>query len=486
MKQKIVRLTTENTDGTFENYINDDLVLKKNSKISLLNVKCELENLDFVIDNTNDRFGLMLNIEDEKEPIDVFLETRAYNDTNFDLFLEEWQQKHNRMCNLNYPSYPEEVKGVEYRALISDNNEILFNIGYGKTIDAKNDFDTIFIDNINCDVVNGILSYTEDNTAGSYLFNSPLALGGGGFKFTLPAINTQDIIVGLVSDENLVELKNSREQDNTKIKYGFKYRKNGGDAELVIIIDGFTTVESFQPVDEGDEIIIMYSNGKIYITYFDGGLYIPIHEGIDYNHTDNLFGVIFMNGANLDIDVNNNNVEVYSSYDYNDSTSFKDSDVFDVNKKWFTKRIYFPDKDVLNDLGFFEDIKFNDGRYYLEYNENKPPNDEFRYLTKFRGNKKFKPINPTSSYIVELQNISLEFYDGLSGQRKNYILTFPNEEPANLTSLMYNTIYPIFINVKSVSDQVLRVIKARILREDGTQVNSKGLSIITLLIQEEE
>lgn len=504
MKQKILRLTSDKQDGTFDTFINDDLVLKKDSKIALLNTKAVLTNLDFVIDNTNNKFGFMLDVDNDEEPVDVYLETNDYNDTNIEDFFIDWAQKHNR--KVNNPGelgfiYNETVRGFEFSYKYQNDPFVKlkrnkFILGYGKTLDAYDLLlvnDERYVDNLNVqlDEDEGDLVLNDGFENGSLLFNAPLARGGGGFKFTVPNIEVnQYIIVGLVSSENLVELKNFSFDEIEKIRYGYKYEQG----KITIIIDGILTGEIFEGYDAGDEFTIMYSNNSIIITYYDEPVYEQVHQGVNYNHQDYLFGVLLINNVQS-IPISDNKCQVYSSWEYLFSLELKDSDIWNINKRWTKKRLYYSkDIDVLQQLGFNESYeKLDDGSYVLQVLTPKPPPEQpdGNYYYFFEADEKINIIDTTSSYIVELQNISLEFYDvigtnGISGgQRKNYIMTFANQEVSNFTSLVYNAEYPIFINVKSVSDQVLRVIKARILREDGEEINTTGTSIITLLIQEE-
>jgi hypothetical protein len=495
MKQKIIRLLTDDPNARFDNYFNDDLIIKKNSKVALLNARCELTNLDFVIDQTNNKFGFMLDVDNQVEPVNVYLETDEYNDLNITDFFDDWAQKHNSKVNYLVDAgfiFNDTIRGFEFSYTFQNDptSKIKFNtfdFGYGRTNDALKDFNTEFTTNIGCDldptqtklILNNIIS-------GMYIFNNPLAKGGGGFKFTLP--DDQDIIVGLVREQDMSELKNNGINDITKIKYGYKYLNN----EIRIINDGILSNFTYGPLAESDEIMIMYIENIMVVTYLDEDVYLPVGNGLAYNHEDYLFGVIYIN-PNTEIDITNNNCQVYSSWDYNgakndynENNKDNDSDIWNTKKTWTKKRLYFPNKDVLQQLGF-EQFQKNNDEFVLEVMTDKTPTEQpsGNYIYVFQADERINVINPSSSYIVELQNISTDFNDALSEGRKNYIMTFPNQEPANLTNITYNAVYPIFIDIKLVSDQPMRVIRARILLEDGSEIETTGNSIITLLIQEE-
>ena len=94
------------------------------------------------------------------------------------------------------------------------------------------------------------------------------------------------------------------------------------------------------------------------------------------------------------------------------------------------------------------------------------------------------------NYIVELMNLQLQSYDGYSDNvnniragRKNILATIPIDQDIN-DILRYAATTPYFLNLDNKDDVILRNIRARLLNLDYSPVETKGLSIMTLLIKD--
>ena len=88
------------------------------------------------------------------------------------------------------------------------------------------------------------------------------------------------------------------------------------------------------------------------------------------------------------------------------------------------------------------------------------------------------------SFIIELNSIQIESYNSANGQRQNIVGVVPQQVQgiAGLVEYEPNNLY--FINI--LENALVRNLRARILRIDGSRVRLSGLSVLTLLIKDKD
>ena len=91
-------------------------------------------------------------------------------------------------------------------------------------------------------------------------------------------------------------------------------------------------------------------------------------------------------------------------------------------------------------------------------------------------------INKTGLYILELLDIDLESYDGLTNNRRNMIATLPVQVDNGI--VVYEPSNVNFINIKNADKRALRNIKARLLMSSLDQIKIVGLATATLLLRD--
>ena len=101
----------------------------------------------------------------------------------------------------------------------------------------------------------------------------------------------------------------------------------------------------------------------------------------------------------------------------------------------------------------------------------------------FTANRDFKAsLTNSENYIFQLLSHDLDCYDGLTSSRKNILMTMPQVRDAN-NLLNFSTNTPLPISFKNHSAFSLRNMRARILDYDNQEVAVTGLSNATLLIE---
>lgn len=95
---------------------------------------------------------------------------------------------------------------------------------------------------------------------------------------------------------------------------------------------------------------------------------------------------------------------------------------------------------------------------------------------------------PAETFIILLNNISLEAYDTEEHSgKKNILYTMVQQRDIQNKSLvLFNSQYPIFLDINNRNDLSLRHIQARIVNSVYNPIRTSGLSSITLLVKPKE
>jgi len=91
------------------------------------------------------------------------------------------------------------------------------------------------------------------------------------------------------------------------------------------------------------------------------------------------------------------------------------------------------------------------------------------------------------SYVILLNNIPLEGYDTNQDGRKNILYTIVEQRdptnPTTATHIAFNSQYPIFMKIDNKNSLSMRQIQARIVDERYNEINTLGISSLTLLVK---
>ena len=108
-------------------------------------------------------------------------------------------------------------------------------------------------------------------------------------------------------------------------------------------------------------------------------------------------------------------------------------------------------------------------------------NEQITNNPNFVAEKNFLATLINDSFYIEMRNIELESYDGGSGTRKNILSTIPKSDNDLLVEYEPNNLN--FIDIKNIRSAI-RNIQCRILRIDDEQPLISGLAVITVFIKE--
>lgn len=94
----------------------------------------------------------------------------------------------------------------------------------------------------------------------------------------------------------------------------------------------------------------------------------------------------------------------------------------------------------------------------------------------------FDILTVNDNYMVIMDNHYLDSYDSLEKGQRSIIAVLPVKD--DIGAIRFDSNYPIYVDLNNKLPVSMRNIRMRVIRADGTQVNSIGLSTATLLIEE--
>ena len=83
--------------------------------------------------------------------------------------------------------------------------------------------------------------------------------------------------------------------------------------------------------------------------------------------------------------------------------------------------------------------------------------------------------------MVIIDNVYLDSYDSLDKGQRNLLAVLPVKD--DIGAIRFDSNAPIFVDANNREAISLKNIRLRVLRADGTQVDSHGLSTATILVQ---
>ena len=99
----------------------------------------------------------------------------------------------------------------------------------------------------------------------------------------------------------------------------------------------------------------------------------------------------------------------------------------------------------------------------------------------WKAARSFAVQGRSESFYVQLLSAGCEGYDGLKHGRENILAVIPKSDDSN--QLLYDVSNPLFLEVGNAFPITLRNISARVLTEDGGELPTDGLSVMTLLFK---
>lgn len=458
---KLIRLTTNDDTSYFNNSFNEDILIEPKSKIALYNLSAEIVKNKFNVNSQNNKITYNVGGVNDRN---VFLLNGIYDKDNIDTLFFDMTEK----LNGTLSSEDEFEVGKQWNVELNDNK---VNIDC-KQSKSSNHFDDIITKNAFKKQTGGEEYYRDGGISGnpdSFMWiDKDLCKGSGFFRIRIydiitgsgTATENAEFIVGLVNKE----LDNNSVIDLNEITYGIKLDTNVSN-NYYYIKNGVqtATAQAFSITATGSQL-----NDNLEFVINEGKLQIRIDRDAgtttDILYEENYSGEVLYPFVQF---INDENSIIFDRLRYT-------SDPFSENTNL---KYVEPSTRPVDQFFTFESKLFAE---FLGFN-NLTINKSSVVNLNIVADNQFKALDLSESYIVELLNINLLSYNSSIKQRQNILTTIVNNTQLN-DRIIFTAPYPLYIEMNNANPITLRNIRARILKEDGSQLQITGISQMTILI----
>jgi hypothetical protein len=464
---KLIRLTSNDRTGLFDNVFNEDIIIDEKSQIALHSFTAEIDTNEIIIDAQNNEIQYkLIDGDTSSSPAHIVsLSHGTYDSSNFgDLFADATVKMNAQISNITTEL------GLQWKVDTDVDKKVVFDIERGDAISPQLEEFASKVGKKN--VVNtaqGIFNRqggSAPNLDSFLWFKTPNCKGASVLRGRIQVqANSGFIVAYLATPPNA----NTNEILLNEILYGIQVDSSNTTGGFYKKIIRGNVSASLEVANVNDSVAIETFNGRIRGTIYRGtGSLNPLFTDL-YDHTTNLFPVIIFTGATSRVDL----IKFTADPFYDDLRNLLPPDANEINapmpsvgKKQTTKFLQFSDIDLAKIFGF-KLSKYTTGKV-----------EGYKFVSE----NVFELSDYSDSFILELQNINLDSYDGLSKQRKNILHTIVQADVIK-QRLVYNSPYPLFLNINNANKITQRRIKCRLLREDNSAIALTGFSQITLIIK---
>jgi len=312
---KLLRITTDSNDGTFDVDLDDSYDLQADSKVALQSANFTFNTAVYEATHLNDRFNLFLQFIGAKEVvirdlINAFDGGRQlYNNRNFiDAFLPNFSASCNFVINTQGNILEPEAAGVQVRASVDNNHKVNIEMKKSRLLDWNgNTFDTrqLSSGNMNTGANHFRQTAPEDESLDPPIGTAfvidrvPFCLGGGFARCRIRHLQAADpgsvfngFTFGIVEEENIDKFVDGRTIDEEDFYCGIQVfndtnvvetLNSGKDGDRILNpIDGARGIDNALGItptntgaaggfDNNDGIAITCENGNFVFRYYDVG-----------------------------------------------------------------------------------------------------------------------------------------------------------------------------------------------------------------------
>lgn len=454
---RLIRLTTQDDNCYFNNDFKQDILIKPNSKIALQNFCCEIKEGNFTLNSSNNKLYYQSK---NGEQVAVYLTAGYYDKDNIDILLNDMTLQLNKSLRITVaPEY-----GRQWKVDIIDSK---INIQQKSGNIAFNSNSSI-VNKVNMDAANtfkrsgGVVG----NPDSFFYVNKAFCKGSGAFYGKMTTYNStagDEIVWGLSTKQF-----KSTDTEITK-----------GDYKYAILVTAGTYKYIKNQVEYATAIPAPQANDEFFINLSENVISLDMYRGSNkYNIFSETYtgetlypAATFMAAAS--------NVIIGSTVKFSADPYY--SSVTESLDNTLITSVPGPGPNQgSNQYMEFDDYNFSQ---FLGFDNKRIPKSGTILTKNFNisGDNEFKATSLSESFIVELLNINLESYEGLLKQRKNILATIVNQQVVN-DRVHFVAPYPQYIDMNNANPITLRNIRARILKEDLSEITVNGFSQMTLLI----
>lgn len=511
---KFIRLVSDprNTDGILDNEFNQDIEIDENSKIAYRSMAIELNTQVFKVETENNKISFQSNVNDATTLNTALLEQKTYTPANAEELLTDLQNKINQ--SLVYT--PKNI-GTQFQVIKKDGKtriESKFCPNSVKILQAN--FAGSYGSTLNDALIagSGNISASSSQTDDRNILYSLQELGKGCAVFRTRirnltnnggASNTNGFEVGLSDVEpstwttgaafTLPDATKTFNVSLGKPTDNYFYNDKGGANQDAGFTPEKTLVESrtqndiieFRRIGENLECRIFRdsagaANGDL---IFTANMTTTYNGAGEFGSNQPLYPYIIFHGANttcmLDgysrcfFDPFESNITPLNNDPVTNEDIQQGNEHHELGAKPSDGR---PSLSTIGEFKFFDTLLAS----YLGFKQtifrSEVPGNNFVK----HSEKNYVGMLDYDNLILELMDIQIDSYDGLSKGRRNFLATIPTVK--NVNNVIVNEANNlVFIDIRNTSPRNLRNIKARILYGDLTPVENVGLTSVTILIK---
>ena len=481
---KLIRLTSSSENGIFDNYFTTPVDIKPKSQIALKSLSLENVTSDIVIDGANDTIDYQ--VSDSQGGLKATLNHRTYDHYTAPLLLDDMTKKLNinLTCDGKIDSNGAQTftnVGREY--LVTDvavksqsKNKIGIQLGISKVKDwglysqytkSTTNFKRV---KVHTDYTYFADTTSQEGDCFSYS-NHYLATGGGQISAKIEDISdNESFLIGFTTTNPASCITNDL-FDLSKITFGAKIKKSGANHKIFTTQGLNNYIESSFLVVSSDHLCLGKNKDKLGIYRYRSSNSAPtkILE-IDYDQNKNYYPVVVFLGNNCVLKQLKYTPSPFNSNAEGDSTPNEESDLGalrpSVNQSASNQSITLPP--LLAEYLGYEHNSFSIKASSFVWNAN--------YL--------FSANNKSDAFVVEMLNLNLESFDGLTSSRSSILDIIPQDDANG--NIVYSANYPTFINIDNAFPISLRNLRCRVLNSDLSQLVMKGLATLVLIVKDND
>ena len=503
MSSKLIRLTTSDENCIFDAQYDEDIVLDVNSSIALQSASFKTADV-IIIDAIDNRIDFQAGGTSHTQ----FLKTGQYSVSNIRDLLTDIQDKMNQASSL---ANPKEF-GLQYAVNFNQNHKVQFRALQNQQVSLSNQTSYLagVVESRNMNNIvqeNDVITALNDPNPLDININHAIAYGVTPFTRgcgvhrmrikNMEATASNGFMIGLT--KNLAALR-GQTMALADIECAIQLTDRSSNYQVKETALGFfrpttattNAISDDGPGPEGNDVVeIAFETGIIKLrlhTSVGGGTLTELGQyTYDYETKPDLYPFIclYRNDTNIGVDSHNMDLDPYTLSPASSlahalpglSTPQFPNTGASVN---FKLQVY--NDDLSESLGFASNVIYD-----ITATELLPG-------VAVGSNRTFYLVG-AENYLVELLNFPLRSYDsfydpGSSGNKRgraNIIACIPVNEltgsAATLGVVQYEPNTPHFIGLDNKEERLIRNIRARIVRADYQEIESIGLSAITLLLK---
>ena len=480
---KLIRLSTEDKSGFFNNDFSSDIPIMKNSKVALHSLSFEPIINVLVVDATNDNITYNLTNTTPANSKTINLTHGTFTTHNFQDFLDDFTDKINNSLVFEAGK----AMGTQFKAFINSQSKkahLFFNYSNPQ---QNREFEIVNDLNVSQNFIRKNNNTNSTNDTKNISSNRPFTQGCGCFRVRLRdlknnggADNTNGFTMGLTTTPpdqfgaNVTKDYVIRAFYSTK-NYSIQTPATAGLVDSGILPHITDAIAAGNVNCDNLEIVVTQGRiqGRIY-RQNQANFDLLFDEVLDRTRT--YYPIVSFQGGQNTTQIN----QIRYSYD---TFKYEDNNINTVSETETNETF----------SGFtVAPPNFTGGRtiYNLILPETIAGFLGFKLLNTIKGgvignfiaDTQFEATLKNDAYIIEMKNMELESYDGFTknGERKNILAVIPKNNNDGLVEYEPNT--PYFIDMKNVKENI-RNVSARILRADLEPVIMGGLASMTILIK---